>query len=101
MRLPAKDPQEIKLVRFVYATEIERGVTITSVVMSITLAAGVDAGFAAVLNGAALIDNTTFDVLQRVALGLADCDYELRCVATDSSGLKHLIAATLPVRALH
>ncbi len=101
MRLPPKDPAEIKTVRFMYAGELERGVTIASMTMSIALAAGVDAGYAAVLDGAALIDNTTFDVLQRVKLGLADCDYELRCVATDSSGQKHLIAATLPVRNLH
>ena len=101
MRLPQKDPGETKLVRFAFASEIERTITIASVSVSITLAAGVDAGFAAVLDGAALIDNATLDVLQRVKLGLDGCDYEIRCLATDSGGLKHLIVATLPVRTQH
>lgn len=101
MRLPFKDPAELKLVRFVFAGDIERGTTIVSTTVTIALQAGSDAGFATVLSGAALIDNEALQVLQKVTLGLADCDYELRCVATDSSGLKHLIAATLPVRNLH
>ena len=100
MRLPIKDPTEIKLVRFVFAGDIERGTTIVSVTVAVSLVAGVDAGFAAVLSGAALIDNDALQVLQQVTLGLADCDYGIRCLATDSAGLKHLIAATLPVRIL-
>ncbi|MBE7419846.1 MAG: hypothetical protein HS128_19240 [Ideonella sp.] len=101
MRLPPKDPAELKLVRFVFAADLEHGVTIAGAALAIAVTAGSDAGAAAVLDGAALVDNAALAVLQRVALGLAGCDYEIRCLVTDSSGLKHLVAATLPVRDMH
>ena len=101
MRLPPKDPAEIKAVRFQYKTELGKGATLAGVVVSVAVVVGTDPAAAAVLDGAAVIDNAAFEVLQRVTLGVAECDYEIHCLATDSAGLKHLIVATLPVRALH
>jgi hypothetical protein len=98
MRLPPKDPAEAKLVRFEFSTEIEAGSTIQSLTRTITTLAGTDASPSSVLDGSPTIDNANLYALQRVKDGLADCDYEIRMLATDNAGLKHLIVATLPVR---
>jgi hypothetical protein len=39
-------------------------------------------------------------VLQRLQGGISGVDYHLRCLATDGSGLVHLVSAVLPVKAL-
>lgn len=98
MRLPPKDPAEKKIVRFEFALEVEAGRTISSVTIGVTTAAGVDAAPAAVLLGSPTIDNVNLYVLQRVQAGLANCDYQMRALATDNDGLVHLVPATLPVR---
>jgi hypothetical protein len=98
MKLPPKDPAEIKIVRFEFGLEVEAGRTISSVTVGSTTSAGTDPAPAAVLLGTPTIDNTNLYVLQRVQNGLAACDYQFRALATDNDGLKHLIVATLPVR---
>lgn len=99
-RLPFKDPAEVKLLRFPFAGELETGVTLATVDINVTTEAGIDAAPSAIRSGAAVINPATQEVLQRVTGGLHQCDYKLRCLATDSSGLVHLIVATLPVRNL-
>lgn len=99
-RLPTKDPAEVKLVRFPFAAELEAGVTVASVAITAATLAGTDPAPEAILNGAAVVDAATQDVLQRVTGGLDACDYKLRALATDTTGLVHLVTATLPVRNL-
>lgn len=101
MRLSPKHPGEKKLVRFPFKTEVSTGLTVVSVAVQIATTLGTDATPGNVLDGAALIDPLTLDVLQVVKAGTLDCDYELLCFATDSSGLVHLIPATLPIRLIH
>ena len=59
-----------------------------------------DERLSAAISGGRRYLDATQEVLQRVTGGLHQCDYKLRCLATDSSGLVHLIVATLPVRNL-
>ena len=101
MLLPYKDPAERKLLKFEFATEIEPGQTIQTLERTITTVAGTDASPALVLDGVPQIDNPNLLALQPVKDGLDGCDYEIRMLATDSAGLKHLIVARLPVRAEH
>lgn len=98
MRLPNKDPSEIKLLRFQFKDDIQPGTTIALVELSVAAVSGVDPAVADVLQGAAQINNAALEVLQAVRLGVDGVDYELRCLATDSGGLKHLVSAALPVR---
>lgn len=98
MRLPYKDPAEKKLIRFEFGTEIEAGVAIASVAVAISTVAGVDPLPGAVLDGIAIVDNVNLHVLQLVDDGLDGCDYQIRALATDANGLKHLVVGTLPVR---
>lgn len=101
MRLPDKDPAEVRLLRFVFERDIEPGQTIAAVDVTIALAkGGPDPDVAAVLDGAAVIDNASLCVLQRVRAGVVGAEYQIRCLVTDSSGLKPLISATLPVRTI-
>lgn len=101
VQLPIKDPAEKKLIRFEFGTEIESGVTIASVDVSIATVAGEDASPGAVLDGVPIIDNVNLQVLQTADDGLDACDYEIRVLATDSNGLRHLVVGRLPVRTIH
>lgn len=98
MRLPYKDPAEIKLLRFALKGDVEPGTTIDAVEMTVAVVDGDDATAGAVLLGAAQINNAALEVLQRVQGGLDGRDYEVRCLVTDTTGLKHLVSAVLPVR---
>lgn len=99
MRFPPKDPAEVKLLRFEFATEIEAGRTIAVIdIPAPTVTEGVDPTPALVLEGTPTIDNANLYVFQRVKVGLPACDYQFRALATDNDGLKHLIVGTLPVR---
>lgn len=101
MQLPHKDPAETKLLRFEFATEIEGGATIQLLERQISVAQGTDPAAASVLDGSPSIDNTNLYALQRVTGGVDGCDYEIRMLATDSAGLKHLVVGRLPVRTEH
>lgn len=98
VRLGTKDPAERKLVVFEFADQLEPGIAIASVAVTSTLANGTDPTPAALLDGAASIANDK--VLQRVVGGVDGALYQLRCLATDASGLVHLISTLLPVRTL-
>lgn len=99
MKLPPKDPAELKTVRFKFASELATAETIASVEsLAVALTAGTDPSPALILSGAASIDAATKEVRQNVTGGLVGCDYELRCLVVGSTGLKHLVVGTLPVR---
>lgn len=101
MRTAPKDPYEIKLVRFEFSTEIEAGATITGIERSITTRVGSDPSPENVPLGAMVVDNENLFGLQLVQGGVDGCEYEIRALATDSNGLKHLVVATLPVAVQH
>lgn len=97
MQLPVKDPEEKKLVRFEFGTEIEAGLTMSGVVITAEVVAGSDPSPATLLDGVPVLDQTNLYALQRVTAGVDGARYLLRALATDSSGLKHLITGVLPV----
>lgn len=94
--LGPKDPEEIKLVKFPFANELEVGETLGSLVVTCTVLAGADAGYATVLLGAPVLIGT--DVVQRVQNGLDGVSYMLRAKATGSSGLVHVVPGVLEVK---
>jgi hypothetical protein len=98
MKLDTKDPAERKLVTFDFANQLEPGIAIASATLTVTVAQGIDADPSALLDGASTLANDK--VLQRVAGGVSGTLYQLRCLATDASGLVHLISTLLPVRTL-
>jgi hypothetical protein len=94
---PAKDPAEVLVATFDYASEINSGETIASAVVTCSVLAGTDPTPAAVLAGSASIAGGT--VLQPFQGGVDGVSYTLRCAATLSpSGRVLVLAATLPVR---
>jgi hypothetical protein len=98
VRLPNKDPAETKTITFVYSADLMAATTIESVEVALTVHTGEDATVATMLRGAAVINNATREVYQRVGGGVDGVTYELRCLATTSDGQAHLVAAALPVR---
>lgn len=98
MRLPNKDADEIKTVIFQFSSELGSTETITDAEVTVVLTAGVDPSPNDVKDGDPVVNNTTKEVWQNVKGGVEKADYQLRCLATSNSGLKHLIVGTLPVR---
>jgi hypothetical protein len=90
-----KDPEETKVVRFSFASELETGATLASAQMSITAVSGIDYTPAALLLGGPVIVGS--DVLQRVQGGLDGVTYQLRVKANDNTGLVHVVSAQLLV----
>ncbi len=93
--LGPKDPEEIKVLRFPFASQLESGASISSAQVSIAAVSGTDATPGAVLLGSAVLAGT--DVLQRVQGGLHGVTYDLRVKATDSTGLVHMLSGLLQV----
>ena len=92
--LQPKDPGEIKIVRFQFGGDVGES-SISTVDVQAFVVEGEDPSPSSFLSGVPAISGT--DVLQRVTGGLDGCDYNLRCFATDSAGLKHLISCVIPV----
>lgn len=101
MKLPVKDPEEIKVVTFPFKRELPTGSSIALAAVTVTVTTGTDPAAASMLDGAPQIDPVNLYVLQRVKLGVSACEYELRATATDNNGLKHVMVTTLPVATLH
>jgi hypothetical protein len=97
-RLDTKDPAERKVITFDFANQLEPGVAIASTTLQVEVVQGTDPSPAALLEGAASLRPA--EVLQRVAGGVSGAVYQLRCLATDASGLVHLVTTLLPVRRL-
>lgn len=92
----AKDPAEKLTATFDFSNEIAGGESISSASLACTVISGTDASPEQVLNGAATISGSS--VLQPFQGGISGVTYDLRCVATLSSGRVLVLAATLPVR---
>jgi len=101
MRTASKDPREVKMVRLEYASELEANVTIVGIEREIATVEGSDPSPQNFLAGPLVIDNVNSYGLQVVQDGLDGCAYEIRGLATDSTGLKHLVIATVPVAIEH
>jgi hypothetical protein len=97
-RLPTKDPAERKVVTFEFANQLEPGIAIASTTLQVAVVQGTDPNPAALLEGAPSLRPD--EVLHRVAGGVSGAVYQLRCLATDASGLVHLVSTLLPVRNL-
>lgn len=94
MKIGPKDPQEIKLVVFDFTNQLGAN-TIASVVVTVEVVRGTDAGAAAMASGAPATSGAY--VRQLIANGVLGVNYALHCVATDSSGQKHKVTAELDV----
>jgi len=96
--LPNKDPSETKQAIFEFDTELGPDETIASATVEVALLRGTDASPADVLSGLPVVNNTLKEVWQVVTGGQIGADYELRCLAIGSTGLRHLVVGILPVR---
>lgn len=96
--LGPKDPQEIKVLSFPFARELN-GATIASITsVTATTFKGTDASPSAVLLGGPVQSGT--DVLQRMQAGLNGVTYKLRAKVLDSNGNVHVVADLVAVRTL-
>jgi len=95
-RWEAKDPAEIIVGTFDFTKDLA-GASITpgAPVMEIEVHAGVDAGVATMIFGAAQVQGGL--VLQLLRNGLADVNYHLRCTVDLSDGRRVTLAAYMPV----
>lgn len=92
------DAQETKQAYFVFSDEVASGATISSASVVVSLVTGSDADPDAMKVGAAVIDNATKVVAQSLRpAGRTGNRYKARCVATDSNGLVHVVAAEFAV----
>ena len=107
-RLDAMDVGEIDDITFNYTDDLTTGETITSAVISCDYLEGEpDAAPSAMITGSCQIGNIVGDdfiadpagpvVIQRITAQQANTAYDLRCVATLSTGRKITAAAILPV----
>ena len=94
--LGPKDPEELKIIHFPFGGELESGETLSVLVISCAIQSGVDAAAAAMPSGAPIVVGS--DVYQRVQAGVDGASYLIRCKATSSTGLVHVLAALLDVK---
>ena len=86
---------EIKEARFDFSTEAAEGTTLTSPSVTCVVLDGTDASPSSVLYGSPTVSGK--EVVQRIQPGVVGCTYKLNAFASDSSGLRHHIAAKLSV----
>lgn len=95
--LGPKDPQEIKLIKFPFARELNGAVASTASVTASTHK-GTDANPSAVILGTPTITGT--DVYVRMQAGLSGVVYKLRVVVTDAAGNVHVATELVAVQTL-
>lgn len=95
-RLPPKIPAERIVVAFNFKRRLGEGVTLSSPIVTATVASGIDADPGATISGVASPIGTR--VLQLVINGLAGVDYRLSCQVDTSDGQRFVLPARLPVR---
>lgn len=95
--LGPKDPQEIKLIKFPFARELNGAVASTASVTASTYK-GTDASPGGVILGTPTITGT--DVYVRMQGGLDGCIYKLRVVVTDAAGNVHVATELVAVQTL-
>jgi len=86
---------EIKDVRFDFSSEAASSTTLSSPSVTCVVLEGVDATPSAVLSGSPSVSGK--EVVQRIQPGVAGCTYKLNAFVSDSSGLRHHIAAKVSV----
>ncbi len=91
-----KDPSERKLCKFDFTNDLQSGETITATAFTVTLAKGTDAAPSAILDGAPTVSGSV--VVQRVVGGANNADYDIRCEATTSLTLVHVVQGRVAVR---
>jgi len=97
MPFTEKRPAEREKFAFSYKRLLPEGVTIQSAVWTVSVLEGVDAGAAAMVSGAAVIEGDK--VSQLIIDGLVDVQYCLQCEAVFSDGQHVILSDTLWVRA--
>lgn len=93
MSFPPIDPEEIKVAEMDFSPDLPAGVTLGSVVMSVAVLSGADPLPSNVILGVPLIVGGT--VKTRLKGQVNGVVYEVRAVATDSAGNKHVMAKRL------
>lgn len=93
MSFPPIDPEEIKVAELDFSPDLPDGATLSSVVMSAGVLSGQDPSPSTVLLGVPLIVGNT--VKTRVKGQINGVVYEVRAVATDSAGNKHVMSQRL------
>lgn len=95
------DAAESKPAYFLFANEVPSNATIADASVSAALLEGTDANPAGIITGDVTIDNTSKVVSQKLTpAGRTGNRYKLRCVATDSLGNIHVVAAEIAVVSL-
>lgn len=94
MQIGPKDPQEVKTVIFDFTNQLGAN-TISTATVAVEILKGTDAAAAAMVSGTLAISGPL--VRQKVANGVLGASYKFTCVATDSAGEKHLVAAELDI----
>lgn len=93
MSFPPIDPEEIKVAELDFSPDLPSGVTLGSVVMSVEVLSGSDATPSSVVVGVPLVVGNI--VRTRLRGKVNGVVYEVRAVATDSDGGKHVISKRL------
>lgn len=88
---------EIKSVVFDFSNEGVSG-TLVSADVEAVLSTGTDPSPSTVVSGSATIDGLT--VIQSVQYQVPNATYLLRCTATDSAGLVHVVTALMQSKAV-
>jgi len=86
---------EIKDVRFDFSTEAASSTTLSAPTVTCAVLDGTDASPSAVLSGSPTVSGK--EVVQRIQPGVVGCTYKLNAFVSDSSGLRHHIAAKVSV----
>lgn len=96
MDLGPKFTDEIKVVKFPFAVELNGAAIAVAAATTCTVLVGTDASAGAMVLGVATVVGT--DVLQRVQNGVDGNTYRLRAKVTDNAGNVHVIAARMQVK---
>ncbi len=94
----SKTPGEKVWATFIYTDALATGETISNAVVSVSLKQGTDATPNTVLDGAA--QPSADRVMQKLANGVDQCVYLVRCLATTSTGRVLELAGQLTVEAI-
>lgn len=98
MTIESKDPEEIIIATFDFTKELaDESISPGTAVVTIAVVNGVDAGAAAMLNGAPTTNAGL--VFQSIQNGVDGNDYKLRCRINTSGARRLVLALPLPVRA--
>lgn len=96
--LGPKDPEEIKVIKFAFARELNGATIATISYVTPSVQKGVDASPGLVALGVPVVSGT--DVLQRMQAGVDGVVYKWRAKVVDSNGNVHVVSDTVQVRSL-